>query len=185
LSGPHDAGHYNSSSWETGFFVSQGGSWSTPYGHFFLSWYSGLLWKHAERVLTQASDILNRTGRPRVFKALKEVSMLLVSGTCIETECTNHRWAIWAADFQNLVSNIRFDAPFSFRQRMAMSFMSLSLPASLASSLQGFTGGSNQEDTQQKTPLGITTRGIGTGECCLLRANGAHQVRGSDISISL
>lgn len=38
LSGPHDAGHYNSSSWETSFFTSQGGSWSTPYGHFFLSW---------------------------------------------------------------------------------------------------------------------------------------------------
>lgn len=74
MSGPHDAGHYNSSSWETGFFISQGGSWSTPYGHFFLSWYSGLLWNHAERVLTEASDILNRTGRPRVFKALKEVS---------------------------------------------------------------------------------------------------------------
>ena len=74
MSGPHDAGHYNSSSWETGFFVSQGGSWSTPYGHFFLSWYSGLLAQHAKRVLTQASDILNRTGRPRVFKSLKEVS---------------------------------------------------------------------------------------------------------------
>ena len=76
MSGPHDAGHYNSSSWETGFFISQGGSWSTPYGHFFLSWYSGLLWNHAERVLTEASDILNRTGRPRVFKALKEVSKI-------------------------------------------------------------------------------------------------------------
>ncbi|GAX76884.1 hypothetical protein CEUSTIGMA_g4330.t1 [Chlamydomonas eustigma] len=72
LSGPHDAGHYNSSSWETGFFVSQGGSWSTPYGHFFLSWYSGLLSKHAERILTRASNILNRAGRPRMCKAQKE-----------------------------------------------------------------------------------------------------------------
>ncbi|GAX80527.1 hypothetical protein CEUSTIGMA_g7965.t1 [Chlamydomonas eustigma] len=72
LSGPHDAGHYNSSSWETGFFVSQGGSWSTPYGHFFLSWYSGLLSKHAERILTRAANILNRAGQPRMFKAQKE-----------------------------------------------------------------------------------------------------------------
>jgi beta-amylase len=37
--GPHDAGHYNSRSWETGFFVSQGGNWQSEYGHFSLSWY--------------------------------------------------------------------------------------------------------------------------------------------------
>lgn len=70
LSGPHDAGHYNSSSWETGFFIN-GGSWNTAYGHFFLSWYSGLLTRHAENVLSRASSILNRNGTPRVFKALK------------------------------------------------------------------------------------------------------------------
>jgi beta-amylase len=47
--GPHDAGHYNSRSWETGFFVSQGGNWQSEYGHFFLSWYRWvqqlLLWQ--------------------------------------------------------------------------------------------------------------------------------------------
>jgi beta-amylase len=37
--GPHDAGHYNSRSWETGFFKSQGGRWQSEYGHFFQSWY--------------------------------------------------------------------------------------------------------------------------------------------------
>lgn len=74
LSGPHDAGHYNSSSWETGFFVSQGGSWSTPYGHFFLAWYSGLLVKHAERVLSAAQQVLNKHGRPRIFRVLKEAT---------------------------------------------------------------------------------------------------------------
>lgn len=73
LSGPHDAGHYNSSSWETGFFIN-GGSWCSDYGHFFLSWYSGLLTKHAERILTRASDVLNRNGAPRVFKSLKEAA---------------------------------------------------------------------------------------------------------------
>lgn len=77
LSGPHDAGHYNSSSWETTFFVSEGGSWSTPYGHFFLAWYSGLLANHAQRILTRASEILNSAGRPRVFKGLKEVRQLV------------------------------------------------------------------------------------------------------------
>lgn len=37
--GPHDAGHYNSRSWDTGFFKSQGGRWQSDYGHFFQSWY--------------------------------------------------------------------------------------------------------------------------------------------------
>ncbi len=88
LSGPHDAGHYNSSSWETGFFVSQGGSWSTPYGHFFLSWYSGLLSEHANRILTRASEILNRTGRPRLFKAAKEVRFVRDGGCSADIRCS-------------------------------------------------------------------------------------------------
>lgn len=70
--GPHDAGHYNARSWETGFFVSQGGSWTSPYGHFFLSWYSGLIVKHADRILSAAAQVLNKKGRPRVFKSSKE-----------------------------------------------------------------------------------------------------------------
>lgn len=70
--GPHDAGNYNSRSWETGFFVSQGGSWTSPYGHFFLSWYSGLITKHADRILGAAAQVLNKHGRPRVFKSFKE-----------------------------------------------------------------------------------------------------------------
>jgi hypothetical protein len=71
--GPHDAGSYNSRSWETGFFVSQGGSWASEYGDFFLSWYSGLLVSHANRVLGAAAEVLNRKGRPRVFNASQEV----------------------------------------------------------------------------------------------------------------
>ncbi|WIA44381.1 hypothetical protein OEZ86_007152 [Tetradesmus obliquus] len=70
--GPHDAGHYNSRSWETGFFVSQGGNWQSEYGHFFLSWYSGLLVRHARRVLGAAADVLNKPGRPRMLKAVRE-----------------------------------------------------------------------------------------------------------------
>lgn len=73
LSGPHDAGHYNCSSWETGFFVSQGGSWNTTYGHFFLEWYSGALARHVDRVLGSAASAMYQHGRPRVFKAHKEV----------------------------------------------------------------------------------------------------------------
>lgn len=57
--------------------MSEGGSWSTPYGHFFLAWYSGLLANHAQRILTRASEILNSAGRPRVFKGLKEVRQLV------------------------------------------------------------------------------------------------------------
>ena len=71
--GPHDAGHYNSRSWETGFFVSHGGNWQSEYGHFFLSWYSGLLVKHANRVLGAAAEVLNKPGRPRLIKSFTEV----------------------------------------------------------------------------------------------------------------
>ena len=38
LGGPHDSGTYNSSAWDTGFFVSEGGNWDSEYGRFFLSW---------------------------------------------------------------------------------------------------------------------------------------------------
>lgn len=38
LGGPHDSGTYNSSAWDTGFFVSDGGNWESEYGRFFLSW---------------------------------------------------------------------------------------------------------------------------------------------------
>jgi beta-amylase len=72
LEGPHDSGTYNSSAWETGFFVSQGGSWESEYGHFFLSWYSGLLRQHADKVLGAASQALNKPGRPRRLKTVTE-----------------------------------------------------------------------------------------------------------------
>ncbi len=71
--GPHDCGNYNSAAWETGFFVSDGGSWNTEYGHFFLSWYSRQLLQHADRVLGAAAAALNKRGRPRKAMAVKEV----------------------------------------------------------------------------------------------------------------
>ena len=70
---PHDAGSYNSAAWETGFFVSQGGNWDSDYGHFFLSWYSGLLLQHADRVLEVASEALNKRGRPCRLKRQRQV----------------------------------------------------------------------------------------------------------------
>lgn len=51
------AGHYNSRSWETGFFLSSGGSWDSEYGRFFLSWYSGMLLTHADDVLSVAAEV--------------------------------------------------------------------------------------------------------------------------------
>jgi beta-amylase len=66
--GPHDAGSYNSQAWETGFFVSDSGSWNTEYGRFFLGWYSQCLLDHADRVLGAASKALANKG-PRTFKS--------------------------------------------------------------------------------------------------------------------
>eukprot|EP00198_Chlamydomonas_reinhardtii_P000853 XP_001690188.1 beta-amylase [Chlamydomonas reinhardtii] len=54
--GPHDAGEYNSTPEHTGFF-SHNGSWNTPYGRFFLEWYSGCLLKHGDRLLTVANAV--------------------------------------------------------------------------------------------------------------------------------
>ena len=73
LGGPHDAGNYNSKAWETGFFNSDTGNWNTPYGHFFLQWYSGLLVKHADRVLTTANAAITRPGMKRILASTKIV----------------------------------------------------------------------------------------------------------------
>lgn len=71
LGGPHDAGYYNSRAWETGFFNSDTGSWNTPYGAFFLDWYSGMLLRHADRVLAAAAAAMNRPGMKRIHGATK------------------------------------------------------------------------------------------------------------------
>ncbi|GAB4819848.1 hypothetical protein N2152v2_006894 [Parachlorella kessleri] len=63
-SGPHDAGNYNSAPEETGFFCSWGGSWDSPYGRFFLSWYSGALLEHGDRMLRAATSIFNVAHTP-------------------------------------------------------------------------------------------------------------------------
>ncbi|KAK9827582.1 hypothetical protein WJX81_000559 [Elliptochloris bilobata] len=72
LGGPHDCGHYNAAAWETGFFVSQGGSWDSEYGRFFLGWYSGALLAHGDRVLGAAAQALGRRGRPRRARTVTE-----------------------------------------------------------------------------------------------------------------
>lgn len=84
LGGPHDSGTYNSSAWDTGFFVSDGGNWDSEYGRFFLAWYSGLLERHADAVLGAAAEALHGRGRPRgggaavkqVLRRLLRVSLL-------------------------------------------------------------------------------------------------------------
>jgi len=71
--GPHDAGHYNSRAYETGFFADEGGSWATPYGDFFLTWYSDALLKHAERMLGAASEVFARRAGPMEVREVREL----------------------------------------------------------------------------------------------------------------
>ncbi|GJM91501.1 hypothetical protein PR202_ga07877 [Eleusine coracana subsp. coracana] len=59
--GPHDAGEYKQFPEDTGFF-RRDGTWSTEYGHFFLSWYSGMLLDHGDRVLAAAESVFLGTG---------------------------------------------------------------------------------------------------------------------------
>ncbi|XP_077232587.1 beta-amylase 3 [Tasmannia lanceolata] len=56
-SGPHDTPASDQSPDSNSFFRENGGSWETPYGHFFLSWYSSQLLSHGNRLLSLASAI--------------------------------------------------------------------------------------------------------------------------------
>ncbi|KAK3163193.1 hypothetical protein QOZ80_1AG0000390 [Eleusine coracana subsp. coracana] len=47
---------------ETRFFRSDGGCWDTPYGRFFLEWYSGMLILHGERLCMIADAVFSGTG---------------------------------------------------------------------------------------------------------------------------
>jgi beta-amylase len=70
--GPHDAGHYNAREAETRFFHPEDGSWDSEYGRFFLSWYSGELVAHCDRVLGAVRGALGAAGRPRAARAAAE-----------------------------------------------------------------------------------------------------------------
>ncbi|KAH7666838.1 Beta-amylase protein [Dioscorea alata] len=59
LGGPHDAPAYNQSPENSGFFKDHGGSWESPYGQFFISWYTDLLLAHGDRVLSIASKVFD------------------------------------------------------------------------------------------------------------------------------
>ncbi|KAJ4872012.1 Inactive beta-amylase 9 [Raphanus sativus] len=61
LGGPHDAPAYDQQPHSTPFF-SDGGSWESQYGDFFLAWYSSLLTSHADRVLSVASSAFSGSG---------------------------------------------------------------------------------------------------------------------------
>ncbi|XP_021772113.1 beta-amylase 1, chloroplastic-like [Chenopodium quinoa] len=61
-SGPTDAGHYNNWPEDTQFFRKEGGGWNSPYGEFFLTWYSQMLLDHGERILSSATEIFRDTG---------------------------------------------------------------------------------------------------------------------------
>lgn len=58
LAGPHDAPTYNESPNSNSFFKN-GGSWESPYGHFFLTWYSSQLLTHGDRLLSLAASTFN------------------------------------------------------------------------------------------------------------------------------
>ncbi|XP_020599473.1 beta-amylase 1, chloroplastic [Phalaenopsis equestris] len=60
--GPTDAGSYNNWPEDAPFFRREHGGWDGEYGEFFLSWYSGLLLDHGERVLSTAAAVFADTG---------------------------------------------------------------------------------------------------------------------------
>ncbi|KAL5708680.1 beta-amylase [Ranunculus cassubicifolius] len=61
-SGPTDAGEYNNWPEDTKFFCRENGGWDSPYGKFFLTWYSKMLLDHGERILSNAKSIFETSG---------------------------------------------------------------------------------------------------------------------------
>ncbi|XP_047963838.1 inactive beta-amylase 9-like [Salvia hispanica] len=62
LGGPHDTPSNDQSPLSDGFFAENGGSWETPYGDFFLSWYSSQLLSHGDRILSLAASTFKDAG---------------------------------------------------------------------------------------------------------------------------
>ncbi|GAV63404.1 Glyco_hydro_14 domain-containing protein [Cephalotus follicularis] len=61
LGGPHNAPDYDQPPNSNNFFSDYGGSWESPYGDFFLSWYSSQLISHGDRLLSLASSTFRDT----------------------------------------------------------------------------------------------------------------------------
>lgn len=61
LGGPGDAGEYNNWPEDTDFFRRDGG-WNSPYGQFFMEWYSSILLLHGERILSAAQGLFKDEG---------------------------------------------------------------------------------------------------------------------------
>ncbi|KAM0947704.1 putative beta-amylase [Dioscorea sansibarensis] len=59
LAGPHDAPAYSQTPESGAFFRDHGGSWETPYGQFFVAWYTDLLLAHGDRILSIASKVFD------------------------------------------------------------------------------------------------------------------------------
>ncbi|KAL5552436.1 hypothetical protein UlMin_002612 [Ulmus minor] len=59
--GPYGAGNLMQDPEKTNFFKSDTGSWNTPYGKFFLEWYSGMLLLHGERICREVVSIFGHT----------------------------------------------------------------------------------------------------------------------------
>lgn len=59
--GPHDSGQYHQFPEDTGFFKREG-TWNTPYGEFFLEWYSAKLIEHGDKILGAAETVFQGTG---------------------------------------------------------------------------------------------------------------------------
>ncbi|KAK7399078.1 hypothetical protein VNO78_10253 [Psophocarpus tetragonolobus] len=59
--GPFGTGTLMQNPEHTDFFKNDGGSWDTPYGKFFLEWYSDMLLLHGERICREAETIFRGT----------------------------------------------------------------------------------------------------------------------------
>jgi hypothetical protein len=88
---------------ETGFFCSWGGSWDSPYGRFFLSWYSGALLDHGDRMLRAAASVFNVAHARELAPTYLDFRVL---GVRVTACCTRlqRAWALLTAGRMVLLS---------------------------------------------------------------------------------
>lgn len=78
ISGPSNAGTYNSKPYETGFFSSGNDNYRSAYGKFFLGWYADSLLTHGQSLVTQAKAVFGTS----VMISIK-VSECVIDDKCV------------------------------------------------------------------------------------------------------
>uniref|UniRef100_A0A7N0UPV6 Beta-amylase n=1 Tax=Kalanchoe fedtschenkoi TaxID=63787 RepID=A0A7N0UPV6_KALFE len=177
LGGPHDAPSYNQSPDGNPFSKDDGGSWESPYGDFFLSWYSSQLASHGNALLSTASSIFSH----------KDVTVSGVVPLVHSWYRTRSHPAELTAGFYNTVARDGYDAVAEMFARNSCKMIlpgmdlsdehqlegSLSSPESLLAQVMSSCSKHNVEVSGQNSSISQVPGGFGRIKKNLLDENAA------------